>query len=400
MKLVRTLAVVGLGLAGANLALAISCGGSSSSQGNNSEAGAGEAGKDAGPSIVPPPAPTGPMTMSTTHQNLALHKLFLGDTTRDGTADMNAWASYGYNLDGKFTTAASTDVCTLAAGAPKSTQTDGNGGIDNSFGENILPIIMTAAGSGTSDTINSSIDKGSFTIMFDVVGLSTDPMQTATGLSGSLYAGGKFPGMPTWSMADNWPVRPELLNDPMDVTKGSKVSFSSAYIVNGTFVNGQNVDLTLSLSVQGVSLDITVHHSVITFDHKTSGCLSTATDACAQNGTIAGIINSMELVNALGLVIGRVTNGSICPGSGTFTSIAGQITQASDIMVDGTNNAGTACDGISIGLGFEADHIGDPTTVAPAGCVAADPCNPEAGTTCDAGPPPPPMEAGPDSAGD
>jgi hypothetical protein len=58
MKLVRTLAVVGLGLAGANLALAISCGGSSSSQGNNSEAGAGEAGKDAGPSIVPPPAPT------------------------------------------------------------------------------------------------------------------------------------------------------------------------------------------------------------------------------------------------------------------------------------------------------------------------------------------------------
>jgi hypothetical protein len=340
------------------------------------------------------------MTMSTAPQNLALHKLFLGDTQRDGTADMNAWASYGYNLDGKFTTATSTDVCTLAAGAPKSTQIDGNGGIDNSFGENILPIIMTAAGNGTSATINSSIDKGSFTIMFDVVGLSTDPMQTATGLSGQLFAGGKFPGMPTWSTADNWPVRPELLNDPTNVTKGSKVAFSSAYVVNGTFVNGQNVDLTLSLAVQGVSLDITVHHAVITFNHATSGCLSTATDACAQNGTIAGIINSMELVNALGLVIGRVTNGSICPGSGTFNSIAGQITQASDIMVDGTNNAGMACDGISIGLGFEADHIGEPMNPpAVAGCVAADPCNPDAGTTCDAGPPPP-VDSGSDATGD
>jgi hypothetical protein len=51
---------------------------------------------------------------------------------------------------------------------------------------------------------------------------------------------------------------------------------------------------------------------------------------------------------------------------------------ASDILHDGTNVAGQPCDGISIGLAFDADGIAQPDKVTPsvdagplpAGCVA------------------------------
>ena len=393
MKLARALTCLGLGLG----SLALGCGGSSSSSssdgGSGSETGGGDGGH--GPSVVPPAPPPGPMTSSTTEHNFALHQLFLGDTDRQGNMDPNAWMNYGYNLDGKFTTQSSSDVCQLY-GSPNCNQAkpppecqvqiDGNGGIDNSFGANILPIITSAAGTGAPATINSDINKGGFTLMLDILGLDTTPTQTATGLSGQLFAGSTFPGMPTWTTADKWPVNPSLLNDPTDVTKGSKIKFSNAYVVNGTWVNGQNVDVSLTLGIMGIELSLTIHNAIITFEH--------SADAKATNGTIAGVINTQELINGLGLVVGRITNGSICPGSPTFMSIAGQIQQASDITTDPTKNAaGVMCDGISVGLGFNSDQIAGASMLPIAqvsGCPAADPCNPDAGSgSCDAGGPPP-----------
>ena len=44
-------------------------------------------------------------------------------------------------------------------------------------------------------------------------------------------------------------------------------------------------------------------------------------------------------------------------------SIAQRIRQASDILVDGSHVEGRVCDGISIGIGFEADRVGPVTRV-------------------------------------
>jgi hypothetical protein len=62
------------------------------------------------------------------------------------------WETVGWNLDGKCTTASSTDVCSLTTGASLSTQDDGYGGIDNSYGENICPIFDTLSGAGVCST--------------------------------------------------------------------------------------------------------------------------------------------------------------------------------------------------------------------------------------------------------
>src|SRR5262245_48856894 len=65
----------------------------------------------------------------------AVTQLRLGDADANGEQDPKAWMHYGYNLDGKVSTASSTNVC---AGADPS---DGDNGIDNSFGRKILPLL-------------------------------------------------------------------------------------------------------------------------------------------------------------------------------------------------------------------------------------------------------------------
>jgi hypothetical protein len=82
-----------------------------------------------------------------------------------------------------------------------------------------------------------------------------------------------------------------------------------------------------------------------------------------------------------------VGNLGICGGS-TLTTLQQSILQAADIMDDGSYQPATTCNGISIGIGFDADQIGLPQVVGtPA--TAVNPCV-DAGTG-DAGP----ADAGP-----
>jgi hypothetical protein len=371
MKLSHAMTLFGVGLSVTALAIVQGC---SSSSSNPPPPGDGGNGTDAPAMNVggPPPLPSGATpTSSTAEHNYALKTLFLGDTDTNGVASSNAWKAFGYNIDGKVTTTASTDVCTLQQGAPKSTQTDGMSGIDNSFGENILPILITTAGSDAASKINAAIVQGHFTVMIDVTGLDGTPMQTASGLKGFLLGGANFAalndgGAPTFTTADNWPVLPSTVTDTTNA-RSAKIQFPNAYVVNGTFVNGTPGEVDLSLSIGGVFITLTIKQATITMNQSVT-----------NSGIIAGVLNTEDLITQLQMVAGRIST-SLCSGQ-AFQSIAAQIRQASDIMSDGTNNAGTTCDGISIGLGFNAVEIGKPMTVAPPPTPSPDPCA-DAGTS-------------------
>ncbi|HEY5318009.1 MAG TPA: hypothetical protein VIJ20_08510, partial [Solirubrobacteraceae bacterium] len=382
MKLSHGLGLTGLGLFGAVLAvtsMTTSVGCSGGSSGSSSGGGSGDTcANTANKCIVQPAAPTTGSPTSASH-NYAIKSLYLGDTDRTGVASSEAWKAYGYNLDNLVTTKSSTDVCTLAAGASKTTQADGNGGIDNSFGENILPIVITTAGSGAAAAINTAITEGHFTIMTYVTGFddSANNTTSATGLTGLLLAGGNYAdahdgGAPTWDMSTHWPIVPTIMNgcDPtngcgtgctygssagacgVDPIKAATITFPQAYQAGGTFVNGSPASLSLNLSIGGQSLSITVHSALITFQPKSAGSVT--------DGTIAGVLITDELVQALKSVAGNIST-SLCSGS-AFDSIASQIDQASDIVIDTnsgavSNTSGPMCNGISIGLGFEGTEI-------------------------------------------
>jgi len=116
----------------------------------------------------------------------AVNKLFLGDTDRNGTANpTNGWKNYGFNLDGLKSTKTSKNLCKpRSGGTAAAVYPDGTDGIDNSFGKNILPIILGLA-SDLSTTANQSIADGDFTIMVEISKTGTD----CTAAAGQLFAG-------------------------------------------------------------------------------------------------------------------------------------------------------------------------------------------------------------------
>jgi hypothetical protein len=301
-----------------------------------------------GPSAQPPGPPSGGVPGDgTASVTMAVSKLYLGDTDPDGTPDkVNGWKKFGYDLDGKQSTATSTDLCKPRDNAsPKNVYPDGDEGRDNSFGKNILPIILGIASDATQK-INDGLASGSFTIMLDMQKLGSgsnySPIVT------NLFAGAELGAAPKWDGSDVWPVRPELLVDPNDITKGSKVNFPMAYVNNNVWVSGSKGDVTLSLSVSGFTLDLTIANAVITVEM----------DAAHKKGTkgvIAGVLKTDQLTTELKKVAGSF-DASLCSGN-TIDSIVAQISQASDILADGTQDPTKECDGISVGLGFDADII-------------------------------------------
>jgi hypothetical protein len=87
-----------------------------------------EAGTQACTTAVPPASAARAVS-------LTLAGADFGDVTRTD------WERIGFNLDGACTTTTSINTCALASDAPGATQVDGAGGIDNSFGANVCPVL-------------------------------------------------------------------------------------------------------------------------------------------------------------------------------------------------------------------------------------------------------------------
>lgn len=353
MKLATCLTLLGFGTLAGTLALQQGC---SESKTESTAQSAGSA----------PKKPDAPKTTSTDRRVFAISKLFLGDTDRAGSASPNAWKKFGYDLDGKTSTASAEESCRQPPGGGKTA--DGDNGIDNAFGAKIVPTIQRLSATAAQD-VNNDIASGKFTLLFDTTGLSADATQTATGLSAQLFAGMNLGSTPTWTTADKWPVDQSLLANGT-VAGGSKIRFDDAFVVNGTFVSGSNGLFDLRLSVQGAQLAVTVRQAVITFQRQ---------GAKATNGIIAGVINTQELING----VKQLADNQLGCGSGAQVEIVlNALASAADILSDGTVNPEKTCDAISVGLGFEAIEVGVPDTVAPPQASANAPC--DAGAPADA----------------
>ena len=294
---------------------------------------------------------------------LAFSKLFLGDTDRKGNPKSDAWQEFGYNIDGKISTATSTDHCKPHAGAnPKSVKTDGKGGVDNSFGKTMVPIIVSLA-ADASAKVNEAIATGQRTtlVKIDTIGAKSDYL----GLPAALYTGRDLGHAPKFDGTDKWPVAPEQLANPNDINS-SKQNFPASYLANNVWVSGApgSFDLQLTIAVAATPLPLHIQRSVITMtlaaDRKT-----------ATDGIIAGVIPVEVFIAEMKKVAGSIQK-DLCNGN-TFDSLAENLRQMADINVDGGQDPSKECDAISIGLGFEAKFV-QLGAIAPAAPPPPDPC--------------------------
>ena len=315
---------------------------SASACGSDGDSGPGGGEQQCSDCAVPPAQPANGVPGDGHGAVLAINLLDLAYETA-------SWKDTGYDIDGQKSTAESTAHCNLAEGAASYVKNDGNNGIDNSFGANIVPVIKLLIPAFTTNT-QDAIDEGSFTVILDIkdIGSGSDYVN----LPASLYSGGVLGSSPAWDGNDEWPVLCELMNDCK--TTGtvqfpeatSTVQFPASYVAGGTWVSGTRRTVHLSLTLQGYSLPLLVNEAVLTA--KLSGSPPTA----ATKGILAGVVEASKLVEDLFAIAGNFQT-DLCDRNGTLSkSVENVILRATDIMVDGTQDSSKQCDGISIGLNF------------------------------------------------
>jgi hypothetical protein len=260
------------------------------------------------------------------------------------------------------TYSSSSDVCTRATNANSKNQTDGAQGIDNSFGENIIPL-LSAIFPNPSAIADKAFAAGTFGWILSIQGLAADATQPSVGLSADFFRGVSFGqppnasgAQPTFTLADQWPVDQAMVtsgvtsNGILSLPAVSVSRFPKAYVNDGEFVSGLSEPLDLVIPFGVAPLKLTLEHAIITFHH--------ASATQASGGVIAGVIRTSDLVASVQSVAGNIST-SLCSNS-TFAQVKTAIEEAADIMTDGTNVAGVPCDAISVGIGFEAAEIGNP----------------------------------------
>jgi hypothetical protein len=308
-----------------------------------------------------PPDPGGPPGDGVGSTVLAISHVYVGDTNRYAVPDTLAWGGFGLNIDAKATYPGDTDVCTPFPGASLQEAADGVAGFDNSWGENILPILETISGGNVAQRINDAIDAGGTTTLFQIDKLGTLP--NYSGLTSRVFSGAPLGSPPMWNGNDVWPI------DTASVVNGDigmpLVTYSSSFMNSRQWAGfPPTTDAALALVLSGLALRIAVNHVqavMLISDDNTS----------ATSGALSGVIATEPLVLALQQAVVRISP-SLCQAS-AFDAVAQQIRMASDIMADGTNTQGVTCNAISIGLGFEAKRVKLGPVVTPA--TAPDPCH-------------------------
>lgn len=316
-------------------------GGSSSA----TTAGAGGAGGDTG-------AGGAPMCMNE-GTALAAQMLYFGD------GNSGQWKTVGLDIDGLESTASSKDVCQPNSGAaPTVPYPDGEKGIDNSFGKNLLPTILSLYPTWVDD-INNNISKGFFTCLLKMYCLP--PKGDVPVMMTKLFGGTNLGATPAFDGTDIWPVSPELLSD-LKNPESSTVTFPKSSVTGQFFDSGKGQTFVLTVPLKTMTDETSIKLTL----YAAQTTMTLADDRkSATGGVISGVLNTEEFVaevKKVGFLLG------LC-GSQIFDNLVTQVRQASDIMSDGTQDPTKTCDGISMGLQFDLKEvqIGDVGPANPVG---------------------------------
>lgn len=336
-------------------------GGGNNSGPPNVDGGTGSGTNDGGANARAVPPAAGPLNAPDGHDAIyVISKMFVGDENPDGTkAAADAWKHYGYDLDGKNSDANSTDGCKPRGQGTAANQVDGDGGRDNSYGKNLLPLSVAAGGSTSQTaTVNNGLAAGKATSIFVLKALGSEtsynPFTSVELTSLDLGAAPKRDG------SDIFRISASSVDG--DVSK-PKTSHTASYLVDNTWVSGPLAATTITLPMfPNAPLSRAIVTMQLSADHKR-----------ATNGVIAAIITvdaaKQAFIDAAGAL-----DPSLCSGA-TIDSLLAHFDAAADIMADGSQDPSKVCDAISIGVGFEAE-LAQLGQVAPAPSTTS-PCPPK-----------------------
>ncbi|MDC3961551.1 hypothetical protein [Polyangium jinanense] len=266
---------------------------------------------------------------------MAAQKLYLGDTALDGTPEpTSGWKQYGFDLDGRSSTKESTDLCkTVAGGSPAAVYPDGNDGIDNSFGKNVLPVLLGISPDASAQ-MNESITNGVFTVLVVIDHFS--PGESCR-TSAKLYLASERGAPPNFDGADAWPLDPDFLVSAMNV-------YPEVEIVGTKLrsVTGGSFDLRFPWLNTSTVFPLRQARLELDFDpsYQSATCM------------LGGVMDREEYIHEMSKMMPHFDESFCDPFSPTLQSIVNQIRQSSDMPLSGVHDPAVECDAISIGMAF------------------------------------------------
>lgn len=310
--------------------------------------------------------PTGTSSADVGPITLAISSMRLGSRNKAGDLDPNAWKDIGMDLDGLCT---GSDTCegqdSPAGCAPTVPQVayDGNYCRDNTFGRlefqaALVPEIAKKYGLN-DDAFNCALCVGDYSFLIRVSGYNGEPDDESIRVD--LYPSPGLESVLPWNCADStWNQRPCFTPDmPWTVEsdvlteKGagpdlppSTIFDDAAYVKQGSIVVHLPDDTLFwfpGYKALVVAYPLRLQKAVVT------GKLARGNDGVwrIQNGVIAGRSRGADIVKGFRLI-------GFCESDPNYKLMSEFVDKNLDVLGDGTNDPGSTCDSMSVGVTFEA----------------------------------------------
>ena len=261
------------------------------------------------------------------------------------------WRNIGYDLDARCSQPPAFDVECMPRASGASPEVDGEGGIDNSFGHNLFPIVDLAV-PGLEDTSRMYQARGVGAVLVKVTGWNGRDDDVRIDVTAGITVFGT-PGMP--SMTD--PPDPSMGPLPEPVWDGN----DWFWVRSDNFLAGDVTQPLIRDDNAYVSGGVMVirlpDRSDFIFPGEDLGLLVRLTEAVAtariEGGgasltdiTVAGRWPMLDLLATAEAV-------GVCPGSAENDILRNQLDRIVDVRANPGTGGSVECDAVSLGLQFE-----------------------------------------------
>lgn len=315
---------------------------------------------DTGPtSVRPPPRPAAPPTPSGAGKTLwfAARDYSYGGTNKSGAIDVDAWRTFGYDLDGVCTlerdSTENVGTCLRPPGAKQDSLVDGEGCRDNNLGR-IVSNLLTAL-PGAEQTLNDLVRSGSTTwiLRIDDVDLGDDGYAP-----GALYRSSddRTTSPPAWDGTDDRAVQSDSLVDG-DLGRPVLV-FPKGYVSGGVWSSGDPAALDVIAPLTAIGFfPLPLQHAFVT-------ARLDATRTKASAGLLVGVLPRARVLDTFDPIADFLR---VCPGTGLYAETLGRFQAAPDVVIGapGLQDQSRTCDGVSSAIAFELTPIKPVTRVVP-----------------------------------
>ena len=276
----------------------------------------------------------------------------------------NRWRAIGYDLDGLCSDEPDPVVECLPPAVSGPPEIDGERGIDNTFGHNLVPILL-AARSDFQTRATSGQNQGLGALLLIVRGWNgerDDPRvegilsQTVFGSAeavaepideidvsdGMLRINGELRPIPRWDGDDHFWVRSDGFLEG-DISQ-PRLRDDNAYVADGTIVLRLPDRFPLVLGGDQTGVEFVLSDVVFTAELSADG-------RRIESAVLAGRWAIFDILAAIELA-------AICPGSSDYFTLMRLLDLAADIRgVPGTGGPRATCNAISLGLLFEVGAV-------------------------------------------